>query len=166
MKSTRKTYDTRYKLKNKLAWSTCKQQHQYIQIPFCSFSLICVDNFHRTSVSLSLHLLWQAFAPDKGNICSSSKSEYLFLPCFSFFAYSRICQTLSRRTRSVALYRKWSSWRRKSGVVYLFKSMRVCTHTSLVIVAALVIKKKKKNKRERARQRGKKIYIHAYIRTR
>jgi len=58
MKSTRKTYDTRYKLNNKLAWSTCKQQHQYIQIPFCSFSLICVDNFHRTSVSLSLSICY------------------------------------------------------------------------------------------------------------
>jgi hypothetical protein len=143
MKSTRKTYDTRYKLKNKLAWSTCKQHYQYIQIPFCFF--FSYLRWQLSSYfSLSLHLLLQAFAPDKGNICSSSKSEYLFLPCFSFFAYSRICQTLSRRTRSVALYRKWSSRRRKSGVVYLFKSMRICTHTSLVTVSALVIKKKEK----------------------
>jgi hypothetical protein len=88
-------------------------------------------------------------ALDKGNICSNSKSEYLFF----FLAF------LSSQTRAFVrlLAEELGRWRcigsgRRGGesveVVSFFKSMRVRMYTSLVTAAALVIEKKRIRKKE------------------
>jgi hypothetical protein len=137
---------------NKLVRSTCKQQHKYIQIPFLLFfplslsplSLICVDNFHRTSLyckrARSIKETYAAIV--KANI-------YFFLTSLSLHtrAFARLLPEELGRWRCIGSGRRGGE---KVGVVsFFFKSMRIHTHTSLATIVALVIEKKKKNNRER-----------------
>lgn len=107
--------------------------YRYLLLYFFLFLLYALTNFIVFS-SMCLSLFVAKLALDKGNLCNSEKSEYLFFfsTCYSLslslIAYSRNCQNFSRRTQSVALYRKWSSWRRKSESRLSFEKL-AHTHT-------------------------------------
>ncbi len=106
-----------------------------------SLSLIRVDNFHRTSSyckrARSIKETYAAIV--KANI-------YFFLTSLSF-TYSRICQALTRRTRSVALYRKWSLWRRKKKWgSSLFLKACAYTHTYITSYNSSISNRKKRKR--------------------
>lgn len=115
-------------LSNKLTRSTCKQwgkicTQAHTNIPFCSF---CFLSALKTPSVLLLSVACHR-ARGKGSIYEVAGETNIsrYFSWFSFLAYWRICQTLKRRTRSVALYRKWSLWRRKSPLG--FKSVGALT---------------------------------------
>ena len=92
---------------------------------------------------------------------------YFFPACFSFFAH--LSETRSRRTRSVALYRKWSSWRRRRGIrlpfpfffllffgflLFFSKRARLPAHTSLATAARARARETGKERKERRHVKG------------
>jgi len=103
-----------------------------------SVSLICVDNFHRISLycqrARSIKETYAAIV--RANIYFS-----LLLFLLHTRAFVRLLPEELGRWRCIGSGRCGGE---KVGVVSLFKSMRVRTHTSLVTIAALVIEKKRK----------------------